>query len=134
MSEAWDDVNGVKLDSAQVKKARMLEVRYDRELNAYARVPVRQCREIIGKKTIAVRWMDHSKGDKVRQNYRSRLVAKQYNKVVDDGFFAAVPPIEALRLVLSNATTGSSRSKVVAINDVSRAYMHAEAEAYIYVE
>ena len=134
MQEAWDDVNGAELDPKEVRKARKLELKYYDDLGAYIRVPVRQCIERTGKKPIQVRWIDHNKGDKDRPNIRCRLVAKQYNTGVDDGYFAATPPIEALRLVLSNTTTGRSRTKVLMINDVSRAYMHAEAAPDIYVD
>ena len=47
--------------------------------------------------------------------------------------YAAAPPIESLRAVISSATTGAWE-KVIMGNDVSRAYMCAFCEEDIYVE
>ena len=134
IQQAWDDVNGADLDPKAVTLARKLEMQYYKDMGGYKRVPVRQCVERTGKKPIKVRWIDHHKGGVKRPNYRSRLVAKQFNTGTDDGFFAATPPIEGMRLLFSHATTGRSRKKVVMIHDVSRAYMHAEAAPDIYVD
>ena len=53
---------------------------------------------------------------------------------MEDNIFAATPPLEALRMVISNATTGK-RGKVIMIADVSRAYMYARIpeDEYCYV-
>ena len=134
LQQAWDDVNGAELDAKKVKAARKLEMEYYFKMKAYKRVPVRQCLERTGRKPIKVMWIDHNKGDVDQPNYRSRLVAKQFNTGNDDSFFAATPPIEGLRVVFSHATTGRSRTKAVMVNDVSRAYMHAEAAPNIYVD
>ena len=81
------------------------------------------------------RWIDHNKGDDLHEKYRSRLVAQQFNSgPMEDNIFAATPPLEALRMVISNATTGK-RGKVIMIADVSRAYMYARIpeDEYCYV-
>ena len=83
-----------------------------------------------------MRWIDHNKGDDLHERYRSRLVAQQYNSgPMEDNIFAATPPLEALRMVISNATTGK-RGKVIMIADVSRAYMYARIpdDEYLYVK
>ena len=38
-------------------------------------------------------------------NYRSRMVGKEFNDKAIEGLFAATPPLEALRLLLSWAAT-----------------------------
>ena len=48
-------------------------------------------------------------------------------------WFAATPPLEALRAVLSYATTGS-RGKGFMVNDVSRAFFYAPVQQDIFVE
>ena len=55
--------------------------------------------------TIATRWMDVNKGDRQNPNYHSKLVAKEFNIGAADGLFAATPPLEAVRLLLSDAAT-----------------------------
>ena len=72
----------------------------------------------------------------MRPNYRSRLVTKEFNK--DSGkdmmaeHFAATPPLEALKILISLAA--QDRKKVIIIADVSRAFFEAEAEREVCVE
>ena len=55
-----------------------------------------------------------------------------------DGLFAAIPPVEALRFLIHEAATARSEeplgSKVLMINDVSRAFFEAPAKRNICVE
>ena len=71
-----------------------------------------------------VRRVDIDKGDRDRPNFRSRLPAIHYGQEREDDLYAAAPPIESLRAVISSATTGAP-GKVITGNDVSRAYMYA---------
>lgn len=130
---AWDDVSGKYLNPDEVRKARAAEIEYYRKMGVYKKVPITECLAKTGQRPIGVRWVDVDKGDRDRPNYRSRLVAKQYRGQKDDDLYAATPPIEALRIVVSAATTGN-KEKVVMVNDVSRAYMYAMCEEDIYVE
>ena len=47
--------------------------------------------------------------------------------------FAATPPLEAMKMVLSMAATGN-KGDVVMVNDVSRAFFHAKVKRAVYVE
>ena len=51
------------------------------------------------------RWVDVNKGDDKNKVYRSRYVAMETRKMhggnAREGLFAAVPPLEALKLVIS---------------------------------
>ena len=91
-----------------------------------------------GWKGIPTRWIDINKGDVERPKYRSRLVAKEFNTGAAEGLFAATPPLEAMRLLLSVAATvepgGDAEECVVMINDVSRAFFEAAAPRPICVE
>ena len=51
------------------------------------------------------RWLDVDKGDVDRPEYRSRFVAKEINTGPEEGLFASTPPLEALRWLLSEAST-----------------------------
>ena len=136
LMEAWDDVNGKALNPAKVKNARKEEIGYYYKMKMYDKVPISECIARTGKQPIGVRWIDHNKGDDLHENYRSRLVAQQFNSgPMEDNIFAAAPPLEALRMVISNATTGKKK-KVIIIADVSRAYMYARIpeDEYCYVK
>ena len=50
---------------------------------------------------IFVRWVDISKGDALCPNYRSRLVAPEFNKSDKPEWYAATPPSETLCIILS---------------------------------
>ena len=82
------------------------------------------------------RWIDINKGDKARPNLRSRYVAKEFNDGEQEGLFASTPPLEALRILVSDAATirkGRMR-KVIMINDVARAFFEAPSSRKICAE
>ena len=59
--------------------------------------------------------MDINKGDDLNPNYRSRLVARELKALDKSGasYFAPAPPLEALRTVISTATTRIGRHQPV---------------------
>ena len=91
-----------------------------------------------GWKIIKTRWIDINKGDDLNPNYRSRLVGKEFNNEQMDGLFAGTPPLEAFRYLIHEAATirvtEPMGSKVLMINDVSRAFFEAPATRNICVE
>lgn len=133
MAVAWDDVSGATLDPNKVKAARAEELEYVRKMNLYTKVPVSECLRKIGKPPISVRWIDINKGDAINTNYRSRLVAREINTHKRDDLFAATPPLEALKIILS-MTSSCNNGEVVMINDISRAFFHAKAKREVYVQ
>ena len=64
---------------------------------------------------------------------RCRLVARDYKDGADPDLYAGTPPLEALKLILSRAATGT-RTKCIMVNDVSRAYLHAPCRAQVFVQ
>ena len=50
-----------------------------------------------------------------------------------DGLFAATPPLEVMKLLLSTLTT-ANRGERLMVADVKRAYFHAKSKRLIYVE
>ena len=98
-------------------------------MGVYKRIP-RAEMEAAGGKTIQTRWIDINKGDEEKTNYRSRLVGKEFRTHPDDSLYAATPPLEALRLIVSRAATRAGRRgklREIMINDVSRPYFYAAA-------
>ena len=100
------------------------------------KVPIDECLAQTGKQPIGVRWIDRHKGDDLHEKYRSRLAAQQYNSgPMEDNIFAATPPLEALRMVISNATPVKG-GRLIMIADASRGYMYARIpdDEYLYVK
>ena len=75
-----------------------------------------------------MRWVDVVKSD---GTYRSRLVAKEFRKGQIDGIFAATPPLECVRYLISKCSTHSDNRLMV--SDISRAYFYAKSRRPTYV-
>ena len=74
------------------------------------------------------RLVDIDKGTR----YRSSWVAKQFKGSDSEEWFAATPPIEALRALISHTTSGPK--KIALMVCVSRALFYAPVQHEIYVE
>ena len=128
---AKDDVSGNDLVPALVRTARDEEIAYFAKREVYKIVP-RSHQRATGGKIIGTRWVDVNKGVAEVPDCRSRLVGREFNIGKDDNLYAATPPLEALRWVLSVAGTwarGRFRERrSVMINDVRRAYFYAHIQ------
>ena len=136
----WDDLSGEPLDSKEVKEARRKEMEEFSNHGVYEKVPLQECYDNTGKAPIGIRWVDINKGDSNNPEYRSRLVAKEINTGKRDDLFAAMPPLEAVKMLLALATTRSvnraRKGKVMKLEfiDVSRAYFHALVRRLVYID
>ena len=90
-----------------VQEARTKEPGYFCSRGVRVKRPKSEARLGTGRGPISVRWVDVSEGDDLHPRYRSRLVARQMEAHDRSGvsYFALVPPLEALRTVLSLAAT-----------------------------
>ena len=134
---AKDDVTGTELVPKLVQSARDEEIAYFMKRGVYDVVP-RGHEWTTGGKVIGTRWVDTNKGDADVPDCRSRLVGREFNVGRDDNLYAATPPLEALRWVLSCAATWprgrSGKRRCVMINDVRRAYFYAKIQRDVYIE
>lgn len=134
---AKDDASGKELVPKLVQKARDEEVEYFMKRGVSDVVP-RSHQLTTGGKIIGTRWVEVNKGDADVPDCRSRFVGREFNIGRDDNLYAATPPLEALRWVLSFAGTwprGSRRMRrSVMINDVRRAYFYAKIQRDVYIE
>ena len=101
---------------------------------------MREARRVIGKPPITVRWVDVNKGENTNPIIRSRLVARQIRQTGEDAIFVPTPPLEALRSILSVATTDfpgrpqhvrdptSERRTQVSVVDIFRTYFNASTD------
>ena len=133
MEIAWDDVSGVALDPQEMRRARREEIKFVRDMDLYVKVLKEECYTRTGKAPISVGWIDINKGDQAQPNYRSRMVAREINTHRREDLFAATPPLEALKLILSMATTGN-KGEILMVNDINRAFFHARAKRDVYVQ
>ncbi len=135
--EAWDDVTGKALDPKALRQARLKEMKYVMEKEVWQPISREEARRR-GWKVVKTRWIDINKGDEDTPNYRSRLVAKQFNDCAGEGLFASTPPLEALRFLISEAATVRGEEgwedKVIMVNDVARAFFDAPMRRDICVE
>ena len=77
-----------------------------------------------------------SQGDTERPNVRSRILARDFHRGAHPGLFAATPPLEHLRYLVSRcASSQLSQVKTkLMVQDVKKAYFYAEATRHVYVE
>jgi hypothetical protein len=87
---------------------------------------------------LKTRWVDVNKGDEQKPDVRSRLVAKEIAFRRSDDFFAANPPLEALRLLLSDLASrprrGTRSQTKMMVIDANKAYLHAMAGRELFIE
>ena len=83
--------------------------------NMYERVPTEMCLRKTGKGPIKTRWAETDKGQPEKPNVRARWVAKEYETHARPELYASTPPLEALKVVLSEIATGKRGGKVVAL-------------------
>ncbi len=137
-----DGISGQLLRDDLVHEARRKELEYFCSKGVWIKKPKHEARQQTGRGPISVRWVDVNKGDDMNPRYRSRLVARQLKAHDRSGasFFAPTPPLEALRTILSMATTkikdwqpiwdpSSPRRMQLSFIDITRAYFNAKLNA-----
>ena len=158
--EFYDEISGALLKPEDVKRAREEEVSIAHKLKVY-REATEEEMVADGCKPIPIRWIDINKGDADKVFVRSRMVAQETRNRSDLGTgpesmsatFAATPPLEAMRVLLSLLMSGREAKakswlakmknakqfskydgeQVLGFYDVSRAHWHAKARRNIYV-
>jgi hypothetical protein len=133
----WDAITNEELPADLTAAARAEELAFMAEWQVWDVVPVVECWKNTGKRPLQSKWVDVNKGDLKRPVVRSRFVAKEFADKRSDEFFAATPPLEALRMLLSHAATGRKTSRggrKVLVVDARKAHLHAPAERLVYVD
>ena len=134
--DMWVDVRGGWLNKEMVIEARREEMGYVKRRHVYDRVPWSQAKERTGKNPIKLRWVDTNKGTDKEPLYRSRLVAMEFKRDSRLDLYAPTPPLEAMKLILSNAASrseGESQRVIMAV-DIKRAYFYAKSRRETYIE
>ena len=101
----YDSISGEWLDTELVQAARQEEMAEVKKHKVYEKVYIQECYDRTGKAPIGTRWVDVNKGDAVHPEYRSRLVAQEVNTNRREDLFAATPPLEAKKMLMSMSDT-----------------------------
>ena len=128
--EFCDDISGAPLDKALAILARRTEIEFFKKRGVYTKV-----RREKGMQVISTKWIDQNKGDAASPNYRARLVGREIAREKSLDLFAATPPLESLRAIISLCSSRQRRRqphRIMSI-DVKRAYFYAEATRPIYI-
>ena len=141
----WDDVNGGFLDTKMTRDARKLELDWIMKEKVYS-YRLRKEADDKGVKPTELLWIDSNKGDLKNPFVRSRLCVRECTKgkrakhksLEPEQLFSAMPPLEALKLMLSLKSSKKKSRKgktyLMAHFDISRAHFMPKAEREIYVE
>ena len=100
------DLMGQTLDLKLAAATRSQELENFESKGVWKMRPIEESRMRTGKPLVTVRWVHVSKGDGLSPSIKSRWVARQIRSAGEDAIFAPMPPLEALRSVLSFAATG----------------------------
>jgi hypothetical protein len=133
----FDNLSGSALPPRLVEKARKEEIDFMLDWEVWEEVPVARCWQATGKGPLGGRWVDVNKGDEETPNVRCRYVAKEIAYHKSDEFFAAMPPLETLRMLISRAATGRTSSKggrKILVIDARKAHLHAMTERELFVD
>ena len=108
-----------------------------KDWEVWEEVPVEVCRRTTGKGPLGGRWVDVNKGDRDHPNIRCRYVAKEIAYAKSDDFFAAMPPLEALRMLVSGVASGRNHGRKgnkILVVDARKAHLHATPVRDVFVE
>ena len=117
--EFVDDMTGMPLDHSMAVVARKKEIDVFKNRGVYTKV-----KRAPWMKVIAIKWIDHNKGDLAAPNYRARLVGREVAHDKRDDLYAATPPLESLKAILALCASrqGGPRPNRIMALDVARAY------------
>ena len=102
----------------------------------WVKVDREQCCKDTDKPHIKLRWVDVNKGDGKQPKHRSRIVAKDIKTNNRPDLFAATPPIEHVKYLVSRLASsqrGRSPTRLM-VQDVKKGDFLANATRKIYVE
>ena len=133
----FDEVTHIELPAKLVRAARAEEIEYFNTLPVWDVVKTQECWDKTGSPPITTKWVDVNKGDQQEYDVRCRLVAREMGGAKNDEFYAPTPPLEAKRLLFSEAATnrryGRQEKKLLFV-DIRKAYFNAYVDRPTYVD
>lgn len=137
--DIFDAITGAKLDWSKGREARSEEMSYMKKLNVRTFEPRSVCEEETGQPPLPTGWVDQNKGNDEDEDYRSRFVVRETKRMstIEAGdavsTFAATPPLEGPRLLISQCMSGRN-DLVMGFIDISRAHLSSPTIRKIFVE
>ena len=117
-----------------VEAARAEELSVVKKMKVWRKDRRDECFQATGRAPIKLRWVDIIKGDELHPKYRSRIVAKEIkiNKRLE--LFAATPPLEFIKYLISRCASRQRRARPgrFMIQEISKVYSFAPATRDIY--
>ena len=117
----FDDLTGKILKWDKVIKARLDEIEALINMGVWEVVPLARCFTRAQRRPIKGRWVDVNKGDSTHPEIRSRLVVQETKgrSIIEAGdvlqTFAATPPLEVIKLLLSILATGNRGERLMVL-------------------
>ena len=130
-----DEYTGETLPSDWIKEAIFDEIHYF-NTHVWTGIPAEVARSDPEAKIIGTRWVLNNKGDIHNPDVRARLVAQEVGDGPDSAFYAATPPLESKRLLLSQWATERERNGQclkLSFIDVRKAYFHGRPTSKLFV-
>jgi hypothetical protein len=146
--EWYEDLKtGEGLDPQMVKQARKEELEFMKKIGLFDLVPVEDCWKSTGKDPITTKWVDVNKGSMEKPDVRCRLVARDFKPKGEAGradLFAAMPPLEAKKLLFQKAAVENARNRArgkkgikIMFVDVKKAHLNGfleeDEEAFVWL-
>ena len=130
-----DEYTRAALPHQQLVEAMYDELDYFNE-HVWRGIPLAQAQKDPTAKIICTRWVLSNKGDASEPDVRARLVAQEISLHHDESFYAATPPLEAKRLLLSQFASERTRDGAplkLSFIDVRKAYFNGRPSRRLFV-
>jgi hypothetical protein len=124
---AVDDLSGKELKAEDVRAARKEEVEFMMKIGLCEEATEQDCWDKTGKAPVGTKWIDVLKQTENGAIVRSRLVARDFKNAGDrnrDDLFAATPPLEVVKAMLSLARRERNEDFKVMLIDVKKAHLN----------
>jgi hypothetical protein len=133
VGETFDEITGATLPPDLVRQARAEEIKFMLNWGVWKKALITDCWRETGRAPIGSKWVDVNKGDAAKPLIRSRFVVKEIATYKTDEFFAATPPLESFRLLLSLAASDPHETKIEVL-DARKAHLHAFAARTVFTQ
>jgi hypothetical protein len=135
----FDEKTGEALDSSLVHAAMKEDIDYMKtKIDLYKEVPIATALEASGRLPVSVKWVVVNKGTAEVPDVRCRLVARDFKPKGDgdrEDLFAAMPPLEAKKMLFRNAAShqgrvvdGNTEHMKLLFIDVKKAHLYGKLQ------
>ena len=136
---AWDDVHGDELNMKLMRKERKEEIDYMKFRGIWEICDEDEAWQETGRGPVSTKWVGTNKGATEEPLVRCRLVARDFRKKGEkdrEDLFAATPPLETIRILLSKAATRiqNQKKKKLMFIDAKKAHINPECKDKVYIK